>query len=97
MAELAEREGMVVTEDTGGELLCRDCEFYAGEPGTTKGTCTNTEAEHYQHIISVHHPAPEADVVDEETGAVIDGLVFTCFTESEWGENMGDEQMGGNC
>jgi hypothetical protein len=86
-----------MTEDTGGDLLCRDCEFYAGEPGTLRGTCTNAESEHYQHVLYLHHPSPTLDVLNEDTEEVIEGLVVTCFEEAEWGDNPGDEQTGGNC
>ena len=83
-----------MTEDTGADLLCRDCEFYAGEPGTTKGSCMNMESEHYQHILTYAHPAPWWYLHNEQTGEP--ELEQTCFEEAAWSENAGDEQTGGH-
>ena len=75
------------------ELLCRDCEYYAGEPGTTRGTCLNTTSPNFQKVFTVHHPAPVDEILDDATMEVI--AEVSCFEEADWAENGGDEQMGG--
>jgi hypothetical protein len=76
------------------ELLCRDCEYYAGERGTTRGTCLNRGAPEYQKLFTIHHPAPTETVYDDGTMEPI--AEVSCFEEARWDENEGDEQTGGH-